>query len=817
MTPVQFTFVTPDGLPIQHTTVEIQLSSSGFDDTITGVIMPRPVLAQTDGLGKVTVELAPSPVLYYVTVLDPISEAALSYKFIVPELEVPGTEVRLQDIVVEGAPDPTGWDDAALLSIHDAKANAIAASLAAGVARDQAEFAANNIGDFASQAAASATASETARVASVAAKTAAEAAKTAAQGSESLVLSYVIAAAGSQTAAATSASLAANSQVTATNQAAAALASKNGADAALLSTIALVPSYGISPPSNPVQDAQWIDSNTGRRYSYLFDGTSSQWVETGAVVQVGYETALQAAASAVAAQASAVASAASATLSGISGVIVDGAFNLVVTRADGTVFTAGYVRGPQGAPFTVNAIGANLAARSAYDTQAVNYSFLDAGAGNLYFRIGASGGWTTAIPFGKGEKGDTGTTDYNALTNRPSLGTAAALSAPATGVNATTVQVVKGDDTRLTDARTPVTHTHTVAQLSNATGTGTSLMTAANAAAARAVLSVDQVNNTSDVAKPISSATQTALDQKATVAEFTAHSTNQGNPHGVTKAQLGMSNVENTLDSQKSVNYANGAGYATGAGNVNGISGWNYSNRNYNPAYLWATQGSGADQFLVTPGNLSVNYANSANYSNSSGQASNVNGRAVTYRNGGNDTHMRWDGGSIIFGVDGNEFGGTLPTNVRYANDSNNANRFQGRDGAYWLNNGDSAVRNLRNFGAAQCLAHIAGYGDVWWPVNPSDERLKENIVPTQVDSLGKIKQIDWFGFNYKRLDGEVQIDDGQFNKLGPLAQQLQKIDPEWVGDKGTYLQPHVYNLLMAALHSISQLEALVADLKANK
>ena len=42
--------------------------------------------------------------------------------------------------------------------------------------------------------------------------------------------------------------------------------------------------------------------------------------------------------------------------------------------------------------------------------------------------------------------------------------------------------------------------------------------------------------------------------------DFTSHSTNESNPHGVTKAQIGLGNVDNTADSKKSVKYATSAG-----------------------------------------------------------------------------------------------------------------------------------------------------------------------------------------------------------------------------------------------------------------
>lgn len=51
------------------------------------------------------------------------------------------------------------------------------------------------------------------------------------------------------------------------------------------------------------------------------------------------------------------------------------------------------------------------------------------------------------------------TGDYDDLDNLPTLGTAAALNVAASG-NAASGEVVKGDDSRLADARTPTTHTH---------------------------------------------------------------------------------------------------------------------------------------------------------------------------------------------------------------------------------------------------------------------------------------------------------------------------------------------------------------------
>lgn len=58
------------------------------------------------------------------------------------------------------------------------------------------------------------------------------------------------------------------------------------------------------------------------------------------------------------------------------------------------------------------------------------------------------------------------TGSYSDLSNRPTLGTAAAKNIPSTG-NAGNDQVVMGNDSRLADARTPISHTHTKTQITD--------------------------------------------------------------------------------------------------------------------------------------------------------------------------------------------------------------------------------------------------------------------------------------------------------------------------------------------------------------
>jgi hypothetical protein len=72
----------------------------------------------------------------------------------------------------------------------------------------------------------------------------------------------------------------------------------------------------------------------------------------------------------------------------------------------------------------------------------------------------------------------------------------------------------------------------------------------------KAQVGLSNVDNTSDLNKPISSAAQTALNAKADTSTLTAHTGNTSNPHSVTKSQVGLANVDNTSDANKPISTA---------------------------------------------------------------------------------------------------------------------------------------------------------------------------------------------------------------------------------------------------------------------
>lgn len=145
----------------------------------------------------------------------------------------------------------------------------------------------------------------------------------------------------------------------------------------------------------------------------------------------------------------------------------------------------------------------------------------------------------------------------------------------AVGSYATTMNLSDGLATKADSS-----HSHPATGISDSTTVGRSVMTAADAAAARTAIGagtsnlaigttgstakagnyaptasdvgLGSVNNTADSAKPISTAQQAALDLKAPLASpaFT------GTPTGITKAHVGLTNVDNTADSSKPVSTA---------------------------------------------------------------------------------------------------------------------------------------------------------------------------------------------------------------------------------------------------------------------
>ena len=112
------------------------------------------------------------------------------------------------------------------------------------------------------------------------------------------------------------------------------------------------------------------------------------------------------------------------------------------------------------------------------------------------------------------------------------------------------------------------------------------------------------MDNTSDANKPVSTATQTALDLKANIASPTF----TGTVGGITKSMVGLGNVDNTSDTNKPISTAtqtalNGKANSNAGVPAGGTTGQvlrKVSNTNYDTE--WGTGGSGSVTYGTTAG-----------------------------------------------------------------------------------------------------------------------------------------------------------------------------------------------------------------------
>lgn len=134
-------------------------------------------------------------------------------------------------------------------------------------------------------------------------------------------------------------------------------------------------------------------------------------------------------------------------------------------------------------------------------------------------------------------------------------------------------------------------------------------------------------DNTSDLNKPISTATQAALDLNA--AALVSHETDTTNPHSVTKAQVGLSNADNTSDASKPISAATQTALDakapiaspsfTGDGSISG-------NWSVNGDYIEVGETSGSVALTVNDGggNASVTFNHKEKVPDSNGSAARI-------------------------------------------------------------------------------------------------------------------------------------------------------------------------------------------------
>ena len=342
MTPVDFLFLTPAGLPVANAAVEIQLAKPAFGPIESGILLPRPILTVTDAAGKVTVSLKSVPEMYFVRVEDGASDSGLFYKFYVPVLPTGVTSVRLQDIVVTVENANPDFTEATLATFLSLKISAVAAKIAAEDAKAAAAASAVLAGSY--------TAANAASVSAV------NATVTSAANNAALASASATSAANSSTAGAGSATTATAQAVIATAQAAdatakAVLATTNAATTTAQAAIA-VTNAGVA-----TTQAGIAITNAGTATTQAGNAAASA---TGAAGSAGTATtkASNANASATAAATSAANALASALASAASA--ADSAAGVAVSSATATVSAAAAA-----ASATASATSATAAAASA--------------------------------------------------------------------------------------------------------------------------------------------------------------------------------------------------------------------------------------------------------------------------------------------------------------------------------------------------------------------------------------------------------------------------------------------------------------------
>lgn len=131
-------FVTTTDIHIGDALVAIRLTRSDYEEKTSGVIMTRLEEFHTDADGFLQVDLLPAKALYHVTVYDTVQDIAIHHDFIVPVVEDPNTVLLLPDLIVP--PDTTlssmPYDEEAMAKIIQAKAEALAAAAAAKASAD---------------------------------------------------------------------------------------------------------------------------------------------------------------------------------------------------------------------------------------------------------------------------------------------------------------------------------------------------------------------------------------------------------------------------------------------------------------------------------------------------------------------------------------------------------------------------------------------------------------------------------------------------------------------------------------------------------
>lgn len=290
--------------------------------------------------------------------------------------------------------------------------------------------------------------------------------------------------------------------------------------------------------------------------------------------------------------------------------------------------------------------------------------------------------------------------------------------------------------------------------------------------------------------------------------KITTHEESKTNPHATTKAQVGLSNVDNTADVNKPVSTAQQSAINTvsnalsthkGSGDHDG----RYYTETEMNTKLAAKQDTSTAINTSNIGNQSVNYANSAGSATNATNAGNVGGydaNNLLRRNGGTlDNGQLTITGSGRLYVPGAFCSNGLAQGVMVCGDK-----------IWGLGDGASYMSVMANSGS---------WALTWFA---SDSRLKKNIANTAIKALDMIGKIRHRTFDWK--DGKRES-----VKVGYVAQELEEIGmdvtfkvPQQEGAEyeelyqidPTRLLPYITKAIQEQQIQIEELTREIAELK---
>jgi hypothetical protein len=284
--------------------------------------------------------------------------------------------------------------------------------------------------------------------------------------------------------------------------------------------------------------------------------------------------------------------------------------------------------------------------------------------------------------------------------------------------------------------------------------------------------------------------------------------TSAGNPIAFgwrSDATLGLRVDGSQFGSTWPISISGNASYATTAGSapanggtaqnsnqVNGIGGWNYRNDGNNPVYIWCSEGDAQSQHLTMPGNLSVNYANTAG-----------NAGTVGPLNAAPDTCAAWGFASANYSLPYMRYNGQ--PEIRYL---------------IYQTYGNSTIKSvaLTAITGGSATFEISGDNGAWGiTATPSDERLKQNIVPATINATDVINRMTLKEYDIGNIHTNV----------GFSSQNLQSIDESLIfgvdqpedspmHELGTVLNPDIHRILAYVTKALQETIARL-DLLENK